>query len=73
MDHTEKEKIEIEHREESDVGYVDVATGGAFAAENAEHSMTVLEAARAYPMACFWAFIMSFCIVSMLLYRHMGH
>jgi SP family general alpha glucoside:H+ symporter-like MFS transporter len=29
--------------------------------------MTVLEAARAYPMACFWAFVMSFTIVSPLL------
>lgn len=33
-------------------------------AENAEHEMGVLEAVRAYPMASFWAFIMSFCIVS---------
>lgn len=33
-------------------------------AENAEHNMTVLEAVRAYPMASFWAFIMSFTIVS---------
>jgi SP family general alpha glucoside:H+ symporter-like MFS transporter len=35
-------------------------------AENAEHSMTVLEAVKAYPMACFWAFVMSFTIVSHL-------
>jgi MFS transporter, SP family, general alpha glucoside:H+ symporter len=33
-------------------------------AENAEHNMTVLEAVRAYPMATFWAFVMSFTIVS---------
>ncbi|KGB78160.1 MFS transporter SP family general alpha glucoside:H+ symporter [Cryptococcus deuterogattii R265] len=32
-------------------------------AENAEYSMTVLEAVKAYPMACFWAFIMSFTII----------
>ncbi|OXC83578.1 MFS transporter, SP family, general alpha glucoside:H+ symporter [Cryptococcus neoformans AD1-7a] len=32
-------------------------------AENAEHSMTVLEAVKAYPMACFWAFVMSFTII----------
>ncbi|KAK8202226.1 hypothetical protein M8818_005753 [Zalaria obscura] len=32
-------------------------------AENLEHAMTVMEAARAYPMACFWAFVMSFCII----------
>ena len=33
-------------------------------AENAEHNMTVMEAVRAYPMASFWAFVMSFTIVS---------
>lgn len=38
---------------------------GAVEAENAEHNMTVLEAVRAYPMASFWAFVMSFTIVSM--------
>jgi len=32
-------------------------------AENAEHAMGVLEAVRAYPMASFWAFIMSFTII----------
>ncbi len=36
----------------------------AIEAENAEHNMGVLEAVRAYPMASFWAFVMSFCIVS---------
>jgi len=35
----------------------------AIEAENAEHNMGVLEAVRAYPMASFWAFIMSFTIV----------
>lgn len=35
----------------------------AMEAETAEHSMTVLEAAKAYPMACLWAFIMSSTIV----------
>lgn len=35
-------------------------------AENVEHNMGVLEAVRAYPMASFWAFIMSFTIVSCL-------
>ena len=39
---------------------------GAIEAENAEHDMTVLEAVRAYPMASFWAFVMSFTIVSCL-------
>ncbi|KAK2624577.1 hypothetical protein QTJ16_005770 [Diplocarpon rosae] len=36
---------------------------GAVAAEDAEHKMTVLEAVRAYPMASFWAFIMSCTII----------
>ena len=35
-------------------------------AENAEHNMTVLQAVRAYPMASFWAFVMSCTIVSCL-------
>jgi len=35
----------------------------AILAENAEHNMGVLEAVRAYPMASFWAFIMSFTII----------
>ena len=39
---------------------------GAIEAENAEHNMTVLEAVRAYPMASFWAFVMSFTIVGCL-------
>ena len=51
---------------------VDLDTKAAFAdykadaieAENAEHRMGVLEAVRAYPMASFWAFVMSFTIVS---------
>ncbi|KFY32222.1 hypothetical protein V493_00392 [Pseudogymnoascus sp. VKM F-4281 (FW-2241)] len=32
-------------------------------AENVEHNMTVLEAVRAYPMASFWAFVMSCTII----------
>jgi SP family general alpha glucoside:H+ symporter-like MFS transporter len=40
------------------------AKAGAIEAENVEHNMTVLEAVKAYPMASFWAFIMSFTIVS---------
>ncbi|KAJ5118198.1 general substrate transporter [Penicillium atrosanguineum] len=35
----------------------------AIAAEDAEHNMTVLEAVRAYPMASFWAFVISFTII----------
>lgn len=36
----------------------------AIEAENAEHNMTVIEAAKAYPMATFWAFVMACTIVS---------
>ena len=36
----------------------------AIEAENAEHAMGVLEAVRLYPMATFWAFVMSSTIVS---------
>jgi SP family general alpha glucoside:H+ symporter-like MFS transporter len=36
----------------------------AILAENAEHNMTVLGAVKAYPMASFWAFVMSCTIVS---------
>lgn len=35
----------------------------AIEAENLEHNMGVLQAVRAYPMASFWAFIMSFTII----------
>ncbi|ODN86069.1 MFS transporter, SP family, general alpha glucoside:H+ symporter [Cryptococcus wingfieldii CBS 7118] len=57
---TAKAEGDVEHIEKA--GGVDYKAG-AMEAENAEHAMTVLEAVRAYPMACFWAFIMSFCIV----------
>lgn len=36
----------------------------AILAENAEHNMTVLQAVKKYPMASFWAFVMSCTIVS---------
>lgn len=35
----------------------------AIEAENAEHNMTVIEAVKEYPMATFWAFVMSCTIV----------
>lgn len=35
----------------------------AFEGENREHEETLWEAAKAHPMACFWAFIMCFTIV----------
>jgi SP family general alpha glucoside:H+ symporter-like MFS transporter len=36
----------------------------AFAAENREHEMTLWEAVKDHPMACFWAFVFCFTIVS---------
>lgn len=48
-----------------DVGEkVDYDRAGAMDAEEAEHNMTVLQAVRAYPAASWWAFVMSFTIVS---------
>jgi SP family general alpha glucoside:H+ symporter-like MFS transporter len=41
--------------------------GDAIVAENEEHDMGVLQAVAAYPAATFWAFIMSFTIVSVKL------
>jgi hypothetical protein len=35
----------------------------AFDAENREHNMGVWQAIKSHPMACFWAFMMSFTIV----------
>tara|TARA_R110002060_G_scaffold62146_2_gene71575 strand:+ start:1187 stop:1750 length:564 start_codon:yes stop_codon:yes gene_type:complete len=42
----------------------------AIEAENTEHNMGVLEAVRAYPMASFWAFVMSCTIVSCISDSH---
>lgn len=42
----------------------------AIEAENAEHNMTVLQAVKAYPMASFWALVMSCTIVSRSCHVH---
>jgi SP family general alpha glucoside:H+ symporter-like MFS transporter len=47
----------------SDEKTVSADRAGAIEAENAEHNMGVIEAVKAYPMATFWAFVMSFTIV----------
>jgi hypothetical protein len=44
----------------------------AFYAENVEHDMGVWEAARTHPMACVWAFVMCFTIVSPRFYAIMA-
>jgi MFS transporter, SP family, general alpha glucoside:H+ symporter len=73
IDTTEKETsaLEIESQPTStgvpgyDVGEKgDYNRAGAIDAEEIEHRMTVLEAAKAYPAATFWAFVMSSTIVS---------
>ena len=67
MDHDSVSKSQHEHQavfaEKADV--VDYKAD-AIEAENNEHTMTVLQAVKAYPMASFWAFIMSCTIVSCL-------
>lgn len=46
---------------------VDYNRAGAIDAEKLEHDMTVLQTARAYPAATWWAFVMSCTIVSLIL------
>lgn len=61
MDHAE----EVEHDAVfSEKAVVSEFKADAIEAENAEHNMTVLQAVKAYPMASFWAFVISCTIVS---------
>ena len=57
-----------EHRASVYAEKADVADykADAMEAENIEHNMTVLQAVRAYPMASFWAFVISCTIVGCL-------
>jgi SP family general alpha glucoside:H+ symporter-like MFS transporter len=69
--------IEVVNAEKADIHNIENVRDGkydevqfkadAMEAENAEHDMTVLQAVKAYPMACLWAFIMSSTIVSFAL------
>jgi MFS transporter, SP family, general alpha glucoside:H+ symporter len=63
----EKADVDAEHRNDSvyaeKAGVADFKAA-AIEAENEEHNMTVLQAVKAYPMASFWAFVMSCTIVS---------
>lgn len=57
--------VEVDHAYNLDQkAHVADYKADAIEAENAEHNMGVLQAVRAYPMASFWAFVMSFTIVS---------
>lgn len=40
-----------------------------YEAENREHEMGLWEAVKDHPMACFWAFIFCFTIVSHVVYQ----
>ena len=66
------EKADIEHVGDINDGHIsDIKEAAnmkndAMEAETAEHAMSVWESAKAYPMACLWAFIMSSTIVSAL-------
>ena len=65
------EKADIKHVgdiEDENIGDKAAANmkNDAMEAETAEHAMSVWESAKAYPMACLWAFIMSSTIVSAL-------
>ncbi|WVQ69778.1 uncharacterized protein L199_007998 [Kwoniella botswanensis] len=53
------EKHAVDHLEAGDPAVMNEAVN----AEELEHSMGVLEAAKAYPMGCFWAFVICFCII----------
>jgi len=56
--------IEEKHVQNSEILVNSELMNDAFGGENREHDMGMWEAAKTYPMACFWAFIMSFTIVS---------
>ncbi|ORY34545.1 putative maltose porter [Naematelia encephala] len=60
---TKPDVYEMEHVEQPKMNDPSGFKADAVEAENAEHAMTVLEAVRAYPMACFWAFFMSCTII----------
>ncbi|KAJ7626928.1 maltose porter [Roridomyces roridus] len=59
----EKSSIDKAHIEHGDLKSAADYMGDAMEAEHAEYSMTVMEAVRAHPTACFWAFVMSFTII----------
>jgi SP family general alpha glucoside:H+ symporter-like MFS transporter len=64
--HTSRDGPASDHGNEK----VDYNRTGAIDAERTEHDMTVLQAARAYPAASWWAFVMSCTIVSAFPFSH---
>ncbi|PNS20975.1 hypothetical protein CAC42_3312 [Sphaceloma murrayae] len=68
MDRDHEAKAQYTSEVEHDAVYAEKSSiadykANAIEAENAEHNMTVLQAVRAYPMASFWAFVMSCTII----------
>ncbi|KAG9243972.1 general substrate transporter [Calycina marina] len=62
--HAEKALSEIDHAADLDRNAkASQYKADAIEAENNEHNMGVFEAMKAYPMASFWAFVMSSCII----------
>jgi SP family general alpha glucoside:H+ symporter-like MFS transporter len=73
-DHPKNETIHVDNvdhvMQEKNVGHPQVLSEkdimeNAFEAENREHDMGLWEAVKDHPVACFWAFIFCFTIVSL--------
>lgn len=65
----QEDQVDVDVLREKNVRHSEVLVNptlmiDAFHGENREHEMTLWEAIKNYPMACFWAFIMCFTIVS---------
>lgn len=60
---TEVEGSDVNPTVYADNAHVADYKADAILAEDEEHNMSVLQAVQAYPMASFWAFVMSFTIV----------
>ena len=52
--------VEVEEMEKSRSAVLDVRAKDA---HDVEHSLTALEAAKAYPMALFWSITLSMCVI----------
>ena len=64
------EKLDVSQLKEQQIGASEVLVdkdvmNDAFQGEAREHEMGVWEAVKEYPMACFWAFLFCFTIVSL--------
>jgi SP family general alpha glucoside:H+ symporter-like MFS transporter len=64
LDKVEAQPSHIDHAVDLDEkAKLSAFRAGAMEAETTEHNMGVLEAVKLYPMAAFWAFVMSSTIV----------